>query len=346
MRGRAGWFRATLAVSAVAVIATGCTTSSPSVLDAQGTGAERVARLWWILFGFSMVAIAAVVVLLVLAIVRRGRVASTEPRWPLRLVVGGGVVFPVLALTTVWVITLVDMRALSAPASPPTLTVDVTGHRWWWEVRYPGLGVVTANEIHVPVGEPVLIRLDTSDVIHSFWVPELAGKMDMIPGRSNQMWIQAKRAGDYRGQCAEYCGSEHALMIFHVVAEPPASFQAWAARERANASPPAQALARQGMEVFLSQPCEGCHTIRGISIALGPGSGTNAEQPATAVVGPDLTHLASRGTIGAGALSNTPSHVAAWVNDAQAFKPGVFMPPVDLTSDQLEALVAFLDGLR
>jgi cytochrome c oxidase subunit 2 len=346
MRGRAGRFRAALVLLATVALAPGCATSSPSVLEPSGTGAQRVAQLWWILFGLSVVAVLAVTILLLVAIARRRQAVSTgEPRWTLRLIVGGGVVFPVLALSTVWVITLLDMRALSAPARAPALTVDVIGHRWWWEVRYPGLGIVTANEVHVPVGRPVSLRLSSVDVIHSFWVPELAGKTDMIPGRTNQMWIQANRAGDYRGQCAEYCGAEHALMIFHVIAEPTASFQSWVTVERGPAAAPTDPLARQGMDVFLAEPCQGCHSIRGISTALTPGPAT-VDQPATAVVGPDLTHIGSRITIAAGTVSNMPEHLARWVSDAQALKPGVFMPPVSLSRDQVRALVAFLEGLR
>jgi len=344
--GRAGRFRAPLALVAIAAVATGCTTSSPSVLEARGTGAERVARLWWILFGISVVAIAAVTFLLVLAVARRRGSASPEPRWPLRLVVGGGLVFPILALSSVWILTLVDMRALSAPRTPATVTIDVIGHRWWSEVRYPDLGIVTANEIHIPVGQPVSIRLSSADVIHSFWVPELAGKIDMIPGRTNQMWVQATRPGDYRGQCAEYCGAEHALMIFHVFADPPGAFRSWAERERRPAVPPAGGLAQEGMRVFLSEPCQGCHTIQGITTALPAGAAGTPQPPITAVVGPDLTHFGGRTTIAAGTLPSTAGNLAAWVGDARAIKPDVLMPPVALSADQVRALVAFLEGLR
>src|SRR5437867_2685440 len=184
-----------------------------------------------------------------------------------------------------WVWALHDMAALSQPTSASTLTIDVVGHRWWWEVRYPQQGIVTANDIHVPAGQTVKVRLTTDDVLHSFWVPQLTGKTDMIAGRTNTMTIQTDRPGVYRGQCAEFCGLQHAKMIFYIVAQTQADFRAWVSRETATRTTPADPAAQMGMQVFEAQPCAACHTIRGTSAG-----GTR---------GPDLSDFGGRLSIGA-----------------------------------------------
>jgi cytochrome c oxidase subunit 2 len=212
----------------------------------------------------------------------------------------------------------------------------VTGHQWWWDVRYdahvPAHRVRTANEIHIPVGQPILLKLRTSDVIHSFWVPSLHGKRDLIPGQTNTLWLQADRPGTYRGQCAEFCGHQHAHMGLLVVAEPPERFAGWQERQRQPAAEPADALARRGREVFVAGPCALCHAVRGTEAA--------------AEVAPDLTHLGSRLTIAAATLANTPGHLAGWIVDPQRLKPGSHMPPMSLAADDLQALLAYLGSLR
>ena len=213
------------------------------------------------------------------------------------------------------------------------LTVDVIGHRWWWEVRYPSRGIVTANDVHVPVGQPVRIVLTSVDVNHSFWVPQLTCKTDLIPGVTNSMWIQADHAGTFRGQCAEYCGVQHAQMIFYVVADPPATFQQWLATQAAPAAaqPVGSALA-QGQQVFETAPCASCHTIRGTT--------------ARGTLGPDLTHFGSRVSVGAGARPNTTGNLAGWIIDSQGIKPGNLMPPMQLSPQDLQALIAYLESLK
>jgi cytochrome c oxidase subunit 2 len=217
-----------------------------------------------------------------------------------------------------------------ARAQASSLEITVTGHDWWWEARYPN-GAVTANEIHVPAGQRVHINLRSADVIHSLWVPELAPKIDLIPGRANEMWIQADHPGSYRGQCAEYCGLQHAHMIFFVVADTPADFQTWMKDMAAPAQTPSTPLAVQGQQVFLSNTCIGCHAIRGT--------------PANVQLGPDLTHMATRSTIGAGTLPLSPQTLEQFILAPDQIKPGVTMPPTSLTPEQLRALVAYLLSL-
>jgi cytochrome c oxidase subunit 2 len=216
------------------------------------------------------------------------------------------------------------------------LQIRVTGHQWWWEVQYrdslPENWVTTANEIHIPVGRPVVFELRSTDVIHSFWPPSLSGKRDQIPGNENSLWFQADSAGVYRGVCAEFCGHQHAKMAFLIVAEPPGEFASWLARQRDTAATPTDAQAQRGKEVFLASSCVMCHAI----------SGT----PAGSRIGPDLTHLAGRLTIAAGTLPNTRGNLAGWILDAQAIKPGVKMPPNRLSSADLQALLVYLETLR
>jgi cytochrome c oxidase subunit 2 len=227
-------------------------------------------------------------------------------------------------------------RTITTNPGTGALQVRVTGHQWWWEVQYrdslPKNWVTTANEIHIPVGRPVVFELRSSDVIHSFWPPNLSPKRDQIPGNENSLWFQADSAGVYRGQCAEFCGHQHAKMAFLIVAQPPSEFASWLARQRDTAASPTDALAQRGKAVFLASSCVMCHTI----------SGTTAGSR----VGPDLTHLASRRTIAAGTLPNTRGNLAGWILDAQAIKPGVKMPPTRLSSADLQALLAYLETLE
>jgi cytochrome c oxidase subunit 2 len=251
-------------------------------------------------------------------------------------VVGIAAAATVATLLIVMLLSFGTGRQLTAAPPAGALQVRVTGHQWWWEVEYrdslPQDWAFTANEIHVPVGRPVVFELRASDVIHSFWVPNLGVKRDMIPGDETSVWFQADTAGVYRGQCAEFCGHQHAKMAFLIVAEPPERFAAWLERQRDTARTPADSVAARGQEVFLGSTCVMCHTV----------SGT----PAGSRVGPNLTHLAGRRTIAAGSLPNTRGNLAGWIVDPQRIKPGVRMPPNELAPDDLQALLAYLESLK
>jgi cytochrome c oxidase subunit II len=252
-----------------------------------------------------------------------------EVLWGEPFIAIAGVFLPFLILAGVYVFSLQEMNRLNADGADADLTVSVSGRNWWWEARYPN-GAVTANEIHIPVGEPVRFELTTRDVIHSFWVPQLQVKTDQIPGRINVTWLQADSPGHYRGQCAEYCGLQHTNMVFYIVAEPRDQFDEWLENEAADAVETLGATARAGEEIFMNSSCVGCHAIRGTE--------------ADAHLGPDLTHLASRSTIG-GSFPNTQSNLTRFVRDAHTLKPGVSMPPAEITSDELTLLVDYLQGL-
>ncbi|MGN6703428.1 MAG: cytochrome c oxidase subunit II [Burkholderiaceae bacterium] len=253
-------------------------------------------------------------------------------RW---ITIGVGISTLVLLAFAVWILTV--LSAVAAPSHPPALTVEVVGRQWWWEVRYiggaPADTIATANEIHIPVGQPVRFQLIGGDVIHSFWIPQLGGKTDMIPGQTNVTWLQADKPGDYRGQCGEYCGLQHAHMAMHVMAEEPAKFEAWRRQQlqEAAAPPPSAAQAVHGGQVFM-QSCAACHAVRGTD--------------AGGRLGPDLTHLMSRGTIAGGTLDNTRGNLAGWVANPQSMKPGARMPAMDLTPQDLRAVVAYLETLK
>jgi cytochrome c oxidase subunit 2 len=325
----------------LAVLLAGCSQTSPSALDPKGPAAERIAGLWWFMFWVSLAVVLLVGALILIGIVRRGRPdphpddapgVTTPRRWEGRLLLYGGVVGPLIVLVVLWLLTLRDVNFLARPLRADALTVDVVGRLWWWEVRYPQHGVETANEIHIPVGRPVRVRLSTNGVIHSFWVPELAGKTDMISGHTTTMWLEASRPGVYRGQCAEYCGVQHAKMIFFVIAEPQAQFDAWVQRESSPVEPTAGGNLARGQRVFETNACAGCHTVRGTTAA--------------GRVGPDLTHFGSRRTIGAGATPNRRDLLAAWIVNSQSLKPGNLMPPVPLPSEDVQALVDYLESLK
>jgi cytochrome c oxidase subunit 2 len=227
-------------------------------------------------------------------------------------------------------------RQLADFADPDALTIRVTGHQWWWQVEYedpvPERRVATANEIHIPVGRRVKVELVSSDVIHSFWVPNLQGKTDLIPGYSTTTFLQADSAGVYHGRCAEFCGLQHAHMDFLVIAEPPARFAAWYTGQLRDAAPPANPEAAKGKQVFLANRCAVCHKVRGTE--------------AGGTLGPELTHLASRRTLAAVTLPNTRGHMGGWVVDPQKIKPGVNMPPNPLSPDELRSLLAYLESLK
>jgi cytochrome c oxidase subunit 2 len=208
----------------------------------------------------------------------------------------------------------------------------VTGHQWWWEARYLKSGVVTANEIHIPAGQSLSVRLDSADVLHEFWVARLARKMTTVPGHPNHIWLEADEPGTYPGSCSEFCGTEHAWMRFTVIAQPPAEFAAWEKAQLLPSMPPATNPARQGQQLFMQMSCVNCHAINGTV--------------AHARVGPDLTHLASRGQLCAGMLDNTPANLRRWLRNPQAVKPGAEMPNFEFTEDQLASLTVYLETMR
>jgi cytochrome c oxidase subunit 2 len=249
-----------------------------------------------------------------------------------RTILVAGIILPTIVLLVVFGVTITTLRALGTPPIAAENVVHVQGNQWWWRVGYPAWQFETANEIHIPVGEPVQIVLESSDVIHSFWVPELHGKLDMIPGRTNQFWIQADEAGIYDGVCAEFCGGPHALMRFVVVAQPAEEYAAWIAAQQQPARLPSSDLAQEGLEVFLRKDCGDCHTIRGTQ--------------ATGVLGPDLTHFASRQLLAAGAAPNNRGSLGGWILDPQHIKSGAFMPPTPFTGDELTALLTWMETLE
>ena len=309
---------------------------APSLLDPQSEAAERVEGMWWLTFAIST-AVVVVVVAFIAVAVRRGRGATGDEidrrpvAWGDRFIVIAGLVVSGAILAGTFVVSLGLLDALADPPEPPALTIDVVARNWWWEVRYPN-GAVTANEIHIPAGRTVELRLVAGDVIHSFWVPQLNVKKDHVPGMDNRMWLTADRPGRYRGQCAEFCGLQHARMAFYFEADHPEEFEAWLAMQARPAREPVTPLARTGRDVFATSSCAGCHTIRGVT--------------AVAELGPDLTHLASRETIAAGTLSLTPDTLATFVHNAQIDKPGATMPPTELAPEQVAAVVEYLMGLE
>jgi cytochrome c oxidase subunit II len=240
-------------------------------------------------------------------------------------------VVPALIVILIAIPTIhVTFRTQAATVPREALPVTVLGYQWWWEFRYPSLGIVTANELHIPSGRPVVINLEGPDVIHSFWVPQLGGKRDVVPGRQNRITLTADTPGEYWGQCAEFCGTSHANMRLRVIVDSPAAFEQWVAGQRRPPEIPSGPAA-DGKSVYTANVCVGCHTIEGVS---------------TGLLGPNLTHFGSRTTLGAGLYPNTLENVAAWVKDAAAAKPGAKMPAVTLTDEQAHALAAYLLSLK
>jgi cytochrome c oxidase subunit 2 len=238
---------------------------------------------------------------------------------------------PTLIVFWLFVLAARGMRQADPPADrEPDLTV--ISHQWWWEAHYAGTTVVTANEIHIPAGTKWLVRLESADVIHDFWVPRLARKMDMVPGNTNHIWLEAPMPGQYAGTCAEYCGAQHAWMRFSVIADSPTVFAAWLRAQENPAAPPATDSARSGRKIFQTMTCVNCHSIRGVSLA--------------ATAAPDLTHLAGRQSLGAGVLSNTESNLFRWLKNPQDAKPACLMPNLELTDAQAGQLASYLETLK
>jgi cytochrome c oxidase subunit 2 len=309
-----------------------CSTKSPNVLAPKGPAERAAAGIWWPMVWVSTAVTIFVVVMGLYGVVRGRRIREEDIRrevsWGDRfiLIAGLGVTGAILIGFFVYSLSRTTLLARAAPG----LEIQVIGHDWWWEVRYPN-GAVTANEIHIPAGQRVNLTLSSVDVIHSLWVPELGPKIDLIPGRTTHTWFRADHPGEFRGQCAEYCGLQHAHMAFFVVADAPDAFARWMSNMALPARAPTTALAKQGESVFLSNTCIGCHAVRGTS--------------ASGLLGPDLTHMATRQMIAAGTIPLTAGDLATWITDPDSIKPGVTMPPTTLTPDELRALVTYLLGL-
>lgn len=335
MRTRAPW--------AVAPFALGACESPTSALEPAGPYATDLAELFYWLTAITGVP-ALIYIVVALALTLRARARHGPPRagapppapqgGGMRWIAIAGGLLPLVIVAAALGVTL-QYGARASGAADPAVTVDVIGHQFWWEVVYPGAGVVTANEIHVPSGVPVRLRLTSADVIHSFWVPRLQGKRDMTPGHVTELHLVAERPGVYRGQCYELCGVQHALMGFELVALPPAEFEAWIERQRAASAEPPDPLAERGREVFDEAACGHCHVIRGVTPPGAMGS-----------PGPDLTHLASRRTLGGALLPNTRGWLAGWILRPDDHKPGVRMPPTTLAPADLHALLHYLEGLE
>lgn len=331
-----------LTAGALLLVVAGC--DSPlnmSALEPAGPLAQRTSGLWWFAFGVSAAVYVATVGALVWALwrarrrERSGDVLPADSQRRMTRSVSLAVAATVVILIVWFFVDMSVERTLRDPRAEHPLTIQVVGHQWWWEVRYAGAPqehFITANEIHIPTGQPVQLELSSSDVIHSVWVPSLAGKKDLIPGYKDTLWFQADLPGVYRGQCAEFCGHQHAKMGLLVIAEHPDSFARWQDRMRKPASPPDDSTALRGQEVFMTRQCMLCHNIEGT--------------PAGSIAGPDLTHVASRLTIASGTLENTRDNMARWIRDPQGVKPGAQMPQPELTSAELDALVAYLESLQ
>lgn len=317
-----------------------------SALDAAGIQSERLDNLWWLFFLICAVVYLIVIAVLIAAFVKTKRAdAATGPDLspqPLREKRLSNIVKGAVAVTAILLFVLIAIsfrtgRAINSLSQRPApVSIKVTGHQWWWEIEYrnddPSKDVLTANEIHIPVGQLIKLELQSNDVIHSFWLPNLHGKRDLIPNYPTTLYFEADKPGTYWGQCAEFCGYQHAKMRFRVTAESPEDFENWIAAQQQSSVQPSNELQQRGEQIFLTTVCAQCHTIQGT--------------PAGGKVGPNLTHIASRPYIAAGSLENTRDHLAKWVADAQSVKPGIKMPMNTYSQEDLNALIEYLESLK
>ena len=316
-----------------------------SIFDTAGSQAERIARLAWFIIAVSTVTYVLVLAATAIAVRRargrasRGELADQQPETERRLArnVTIATVATTLLLLVYVTATARTGRAIAWPTDAERpLTIEVTGHQWWWEFRYrdsvSSNWLTTSNEMHIPIGRPVQVVLQSNDVIHSFWVPELHGKQDLIPGHKNTTWLRADKPGVWKARCAEFCGYQHAKMAFDVVAETPAQFNQWYVRQLASAPEPTDSSAMRGRDVFAQRTCIMCHTVAGT--------------PAGSRVGPELTHIATRPSLAAGWLPNTRENLARWITNPQLIKPGVRMPPNPLSPADMNALLDYLGTLK
>ena len=339
--------RSPLALSLLALVAVvGRAASQQSVIDAAGPQAGRIETLWWFLLALLGAIFITVIAVTFWAVMRNPRgleqidrthVPSGDTESRLTRTVTAAGVATVLILLLILVVSVSTGKAVSELGPKDRgMVVEVTGNQWWWSVRYlndeASRIVLTANEIHIPVGRPVMIRGNSTDVIHSFWVPNLHGKIDLIPSRVTTLWIEADHPGEFRGQCAEFCGLQHAHMALWVIAEPEDKFQQWMERQLQPAVAPVDEIKMRGEQVFLNNACVYCHSIRGTAAA--------------GQVAPDLTHVGSRKTIAAGALPNNKGSLAGWIVDPQTIKPGNHMATINLPAKEIQPLVEYLESLK
>ena len=325
-----------LVLALVLLFLTACSGPFPqSVFAPKSDFAVELDGLFWNIFWWAVAVFLIVETLLVIAIARyRARPGAPTPK-PVHghtLLEIGWTLAPALILVFIAVPTMRTIFATAGHAPDGALRVEVIGHQWWWEYRYPTLGISTSNELHLPVGTPVQVEMTSADVIHSFWVPALGGKRDLTQGRHSRIAFRANSTGEYWGQCAEFCGASHANMRLRVMVESDSVFQRWVDRQRAAPVAPATGSAEEkGLQIFRRSACIGCHTIAGVS----PGQ-----------VGPDLSHVGSRGTIAGALFPNTPEALQRWIQNAPGLKPGALMPPQNFSAEDLEALVVYLQSLK
>jgi len=315
--------------------------STPSIFAPVSAPAFAIRELSFLILGITALIFVVVAGLTLYAIVRFRHRPGDRDREPPQIYGSAQIelawtVVPFLVVVVLFLVTARYIYGVERRLpSPGALEVTVVGNQWWWEIRYPQLGIVTANELHLPASDPsspvpTFITLESADVIHSFWIPQLAGKLDLIPNKTNRMWVEPRTPGTYVGQCAEFCGVQHAWMLLVATVHPPDEFARWVAAQQAPARD--ERGASEGRQVFASLACINCHTVRGT--------------PANGQFGPDLTHLMSRRTLGAGVVQNTPETLRAWVHDPATFKPGVLMPAMKLSDNELDRLVAYLVTLE
>lgn len=317
----------------IALFAVACNDPQSTVLP-KSDNADRVHDLYLLVFWLGMfvfVGVTAAAVILGFVFRERAGRQAQQIHGNTRLEVVWTFI-PVVILVVMAVPTFQTIVDTTGDAPDDALVVLARGHQWWFEFEYPELGLITANELHIPVDRAVSVRLQSNDVIHSFWVPQLSGKVDMVPGRENHLFFTPNEAGEYLGQCAEFCGLSHANMRFRVFVESPADFDAWVASTQQDAIEPTDELALAGQQEFTTGACIGCHAVRGTIAA--------------ARVGPELTHVGSRTTIASGIMDNTPENMARWLRNPPAVKPGSKMPDLNLTEDQIQRLVAYLESLK
>jgi cytochrome c oxidase subunit II len=338
-----------VALPAVALsLLVSCAGHQQSAVDPAGPQSGRIDTLWWSFFWLLGIIFIIVMVVLLLTLTRRHRGIEQEPLenthrpseqtdLRMRRIVTGATIITILTLFVLIVASVGTGKAIADLGFKKNpLTIQITGIQWWWQIQYmssdPSQSVVTANEMHIPVGRPVQILGLSQDVIHSFWVPNLHGKRDLIPSRSTNEWIEADRPGVYRGQCAEFCGMQHAHMALWVIAEPEDKFEAWMRAQLQPAVPPSSPDTQRGQQVFLNHACIFCHQIRGTTAA-----GQNA---------PDLTHFGSRRGIAANTVPNTKGNLAGWIVDPQSTKPGNHMATIAVDSTELQPLIDYLESLK
>jgi cytochrome c oxidase subunit II len=336
LQGNAALFLGRCAAGIITVISvsivSGCG-GIQSTLDPAGREAKSISDLFWLMTAGAVFIWLAMISLTIYAARARSEASHHRDRF---LIIGGGAVVPTVVLTVLLVYGLAPIPTLLAPAPAGSLKIVVSGEQWWWRVRYfppGGESFELANEIRLPVGEPVQFQLDSPDVIHSFWIPSLAGKIDMIPGRVTYLSLQPTKIGVYRGACAEYCGTSHAFMNFYVEVMRKEDFSSWLVQQTQFSQPPAEPNAARGQELFLANGCNACHTVRGT--------------PARGVIGPDLTHVGSRLSLAAGTMPNEPDAFQRWIAHTSEVKPAVNMPSFHmLPPEDQRALAAYLEGLK